>query len=138
MTHRRGGSVVLWLQAIPLALGIILSWANELLGLPARLFGGEPLSDWRESALETLLVLLVGVPMLLLTRRLVSRLYYLEGLLRICSWCRRVGQGGEWVPLEVFFKKGFDTRTTHGMCPDCHAKVMAEMGQAGGKAPGPG
>jgi hypothetical protein len=138
MTHRRSGSAVLWFQAIPLVLGVALSWANEMCDLPRLLFGGEHFSDWRESALETLLVLVVGLPMLLLTRRLVSRLYYLEGMLRICAWCRRVGDGGQWVPLEQFFRKGFDTRTTHGMCPECHAKVIAAMGQAEGSSPGQG
>jgi hypothetical protein len=132
MTYRRGASAVLWYQGIPLAMGVALSWANELWGLPARLFGGEHAPDWRESALETLLVLLVGVPMMLLTRRLVSRLYHVEGLLRICSWCRRVGHGDEWMSLEVFFRRGFETRTTHGMCPDCHAKAVAEIEGAAG------
>jgi hypothetical protein len=39
--------------------------------------------------------------------------------MRVCSWCRRINYKGEWVALEQFMKEGFDTPTTHGICPEC-------------------
>lgn len=45
--------------------------------------------------------------MIILTKRLVSRLYYLEGFLRICAWRKKLEHNGEWIPLEEFFERKF-------------------------------
>ena len=66
-----------------------------------------------------LLVLAVWLLVSGVTRRMLERLRYLEGFLRMCSWCRRMHYHGEWMQLEKFMQQGFDTPTTHGICPDC-------------------
>jgi len=53
------------------------------------------------------------------TRRLLRQVRQLEDFLRVCSWCRRIDYKGEWMPLEEFMEQGFDTPTTHGICPEC-------------------
>ena len=98
---------------------IALSWANELYGLPALIFGGGHRVNWPESLLETVIITLVAIPVLVLTRRLVLRLHYLEEFLRVCAWCRKLNVGNEWIPLEEFFERKFDTATSHGVCPTC-------------------
>jgi hypothetical protein len=69
--------------------------------------------------LETTVTILVAIPVLFVTRRLVARLYYLQGLLHVCSWCRKINLDGQWVMLEEFFDRGFATKTSHGMCRSC-------------------
>ena len=53
------------------------------------------------------------------TRRVIQRVQYLEKFMRVCSWCRRIDYKGEWMALEKFMEHGFDTPTTHGICPEC-------------------
>jgi len=57
-----------------------------------------------------------------LTRRLVARLHDLEEFLRLCAWCRKPHLDNEWVPLDEFLQRKFDTRTSHGICPACKAE----------------
>jgi hypothetical protein len=77
--------------------------------------------------LETLIVLLVATPVMILTERLVSRLHHLEGFLRVCAWCKKLEHNGEWIPLEEFFERKFQTETSHGMCLACMDEMKAKM-----------
>ena len=54
------------------------------------------------------MVFAVSLPLFLATRRRLRRLYHVEGYLRVCAWCRRIGDGDEWLPMEEHFEKGFD------------------------------
>lgn len=127
MQTSRPGSQVVWLELVGFALIIALSWANELAGLTRLLLGGNQQNDWRESVIETLVVIVVAVPVVAFTRRIVSRLHYLEGFLRVCSWCKKLNRNDEWIPVEEFFQRGFETTTSHGMCSECLARVTAGL-----------
>jgi hypothetical protein len=119
-------SRILWYEAIGFLAIIVLSWVNELSDLPHIVSGVKYIPNWRESALETQIVLLVAIPVMVFTKRLVSRLYYLEGFLRVCSWCKKLEHNGEWIPLEEFFESKFQTATSHGMCSACFDEVKAK------------
>jgi hypothetical protein len=118
---------ILWYEGIGFLVIIALSWLNELSDLPRLTGASQYVPNWRESAAETVIVVLVAIPVMLLTRRLVSRLYYLEGFLRICAWCKKLEHDGEWVPIEDFFDLKFQTGTSHGMCLVCMDEVKAKM-----------
>ncbi len=48
----------------------------------------------------------------------------LKGLLPICAWCNKVrDEGGDWHPMEVYIKIHSDASFSHGICPDCRAKM---------------
>lgn len=119
MIDKQKPSRILWYQSLGFVVIITLSWLDEIISLPARLFGGDTSSNWREAALETTVALAVWLPLFLVTRRLLSRLYHVEGFIRVCAWCRRIGDGDQWLPMEEYFEKGFDQKTTHGICLDC-------------------
>ncbi len=126
-SDKRPSHVLLYEAAGFLAI-IALSWLNELTGLPYFLFGGPPHQpDLRECGMETVVVLLVAGPILLISRHLVSRLVYLEKFLKICAWCKKVDSGGRWVQMDQYLAD-FGQRSTHGMCPDCYKKAKAEIG----------
>lgn len=118
---------ILWYQAAGFLLIIALSWMDETLSLPSLLFGGSEHSNWRESALETIVTLAVWLPSFILTRRVLARLYYLERFLRVCSWCRKICHDGQWLPIEEYFSKGFDIKTSHGICPECAKQQLSGM-----------
>jgi sigma-B regulation protein RsbU (phosphoserine phosphatase) len=52
----------------------------------------------------------------------------LEGLLPICSYCKKIRDEGEaWVRLESYIEQRTDAEFSHGICPDCKEKVRAEI-----------
>ena len=102
---------------------ILLCYLDELLKLPSLIFSGHPFAFmYRRSTLEMLLFLAIWLLMSKSTRRLLERVRHLEGFLRVCAWCRRIDCKGEWMRLEDFMQQGFDTPTTHGICPQCLEK----------------
>jgi hypothetical protein len=57
----------------------------------------------------------------------------LQGLLPICAWCKRVRDDGDyWHAVDHYVAAHTDARFTHGICPDCEARQMAELGDDSG------
>jgi len=104
---------------------IIISWTNEISGFETSLFGEINAPNWMDPVIETLVTILVAIPTVLFTWRLSKRLHYLEGFLRVCAWCQKVGQGEDWISIEEFARKTLNTHTTHGICPACSQKLQA-------------
>ncbi len=99
---------------------IVLCYLDELLKLPSLIFSNHPFEFvYRRSTLEMLLFLAVWLLVSGSTHRLLKRVRQLEDFMRVCAWCRRIDYKGEWMRLEDFMEQGFDTPTTHGICPEC-------------------
>ena len=50
-------------------------------------------------------------------------LQLLEGLLPICSYCKKIrNEGKDWQPIERYVRDRADVEFSHGICPDCYAK----------------
>jgi hypothetical protein len=113
-------------------LGIIaLCYLDELIKLPSLIFSGHPFAFvYRRTTLEMLLVLAVWFLVGSSTRRLLKRVRQLEDFMRVCAWCRRIDYKGEWMRLEEFMQQGFDTPTTHGICPECFEKQQTAIEKA--------
>ena len=122
---------VLMYESVGFLAIITLSWLDELLSLPSLLLhGNHYVPDFHESTVEMLLVLAVWLLVFGSTRRLLVRVRYLEAFMRVCAWCHRVHFKGRWMPMEQFFQQGFDTPTTHGICPHCLAQSKASLNLA--------
>jgi CheY-like chemotaxis protein len=67
----------------------------------------------------------------LLVHRLQDALEHvrtLSGMLPICSYCKKIRDDkGYWNQLEAYLIEHTNTEFTHGICPDCAAKVMKEI-----------
>ncbi len=130
MKVRKSGARVLWYESIGFGLILFLSWLNKFVDLPHLFVAGDArLPKWRDSFIETLLILLIWAFVHSLTKRLVQRLHYLEGMLKICAWCRKVGEGDRWMRLEDYFAEDFHIDTTHGVCPECLKKLEEDTKQ---------
>jgi hypothetical protein len=97
---------------------LVLCYLDELLRLPALVFSDHPF-DFRRPTLEMLLFLAVWLLVNNSMHRLLKRIRQLEEFMRVCAWCRRIDYRGQWITLEKFMEQGFDTPTTHGICPEC-------------------
>ena len=82
----------------------------------------------------------VGIRILTLQERLaervtelqdaLSRVKQLTGLLPICSYCKRIrGDDQYWQQVDRYIVEHTDAKFTHGICPPCSEKLLAEIEQ---------
>ena len=109
---------IVFVQNLGFLAIIVLCYLDELLKLPAWVFYGDPFVFSR-STVEMLLFFAVWLLANSSTRRLLKQIRQLEDFMRVCAWCRRIDYRGKWITLESFMEQGFDTPTTHGICPEC-------------------
>jgi hypothetical protein len=58
----------------------------------------------------------------------LARVKTLSGLVPICAWCKKIrDDGGFWKEVEVFVQSHSDATFSHGVCPDCRAKWLADQ-----------
>ncbi len=118
---------ILWVEATAFSLVIVLSWLTEAIRLPHLLYGEAFTPNWYRALLRTVVIVLIWIWVHLATKKLLRRLHYLEEFLRVCSWCRKISYGNEWIEMERYLNSKFATKTSHGMCPDCLRKKKDEI-----------
>jgi PAS domain S-box-containing protein len=52
----------------------------------------------------------------------------LEQIITMCAWSGRVKFEGEWVSVEDFLLRRFNLRTSHGISPEMHQRLAAQLG----------
>jgi hypothetical protein len=131
MVRDAGPSRVLIYQSAGFLAIIALAWLDEMTGFHQLLLGDQQyISDFRRSIVEMVMVLGVWFLVAGSTRRLMARVKHLGGFMKVCAWCRRIEQNGEWMPIEEFLQRGFDTPTSHGICDCCLNKAKEEAEHA--------
>ena len=129
-TRSPSATFILRGQAVGFSLLLGLMWTAELLHLPYHLFGDSPEFKWTRIGLRTAILLIIWLVVHITTSRLLRRLHELETFLRICSWCRKVDDHGEWRTMEDYFDARFQTGTSHGICPACARRQLAQYPSA--------
>jgi hypothetical protein len=52
----------------------------------------------------------------------------LSGLIPICSWCKKIRDDkGYWTILEAYLNEHSGAQFTHGICPECFAKLYPDL-----------
>jgi hypothetical protein len=130
VTNRRDVSRrMLMLEAAGFLSIVAIIWLDELLDLPHLLFGAERTPvRLMEGMLESVLTIALGLLIVLITYRAFRRIEYLESLIVMCAWCRRVRSGDEWLMVEHFLEREHQSRTSHGICESCAARVSTPPG----------
>lgn len=120
---------MLALEAAGFLLIVVIIWMDEIFDLPHILFGAPRTPvRWGEGALESLLTIAVGTAVVVITYRAFRRIEYLESLLVMCAWCRRVRSGGDWLSVEDFLHRQHQSQTSHGICETCAKGIVAPPG----------
>jgi hypothetical protein len=115
---------ILLLEATAFLAIVAIIWLDEVLDLPHLLFRAPPTPlRLGEGFLESILTLAVGIGVVLVTGRAFRRIEYLESLIVMCAWCRRVRDGGDWVTVELFLERQHHAQTSHGICDACAAGI---------------
>lgn len=62
---------------------------------------------------------------------LLKEMQQLEGLLPICSYCKKIREGdaapsepSSWVPIESYVSSRSEASFSHGVCPTCYVDVL--------------
>ena len=59
--------------------------------------------------------------------RSLSEIKVLEAFLPVCAECKKIrDKEGHWQPFETYFAVHANTQFSHGFCPECAQKVIAE------------
>jgi sigma-B regulation protein RsbU (phosphoserine phosphatase) len=70
------------------------------------------------------------------TLALIANIKRLTGLLPICSYCKRIRSDEDyWEQVESYISDHTDARFSHGICPPCLEKAMAELDEGADLAP---
>ena len=111
-------------QAFGFSFLLLVMWTAEFLHLPNRVFGDSTEAMWPRIAVRSAAIIVIWLIVHITTSHLLKRLHELENYLRICSWCRKVNDHGEWLSLEDYFDSRFQTGTSHGICPACSKRQL--------------
>lgn len=114
----------LLLEGAGFLLIVAIIWMDEIFDLPHLLFGAAPTPvRLGEGWLESVLTVAVGTVIVSITYRAFRRIEYLESLVVMCAWCRRVRAQDEWLTVEAFLKQQHNAHTSHGICEGCAAGI---------------
>ena len=109
------------------------------------------LDVWRENPLAnmfvdaTLLVILLSPilyyflfkPLIRLVNELetaISKIETLSGLIPICSYCKKIRDDkGYWRRIDTYISQHSKVEFTHGICPECGKKALAEFDHSNNK-----
>ena len=125
MTTNTSARWIVRIEIIGFSAILLITWMNEIVGFSQFLFKGTHELNWQDAITESVIEVAVAIPTILISWRIARRLHYLEGFLRLCSWCRKVGHDDDWVTFEEFVQRKLNTRTTHGICPDCRQQFLS-------------
>jgi len=63
-----------------------------------------------------------------LTHRLEHRVEQLEGILPVCSYCKKIrSESGAWVQMETYISSRSSAQFSHGFCEDCLHKHYPDL-----------
>ena len=92
---------------------------------PTSLFAGH-----MQDLLESLMALIMLLLNMRLVTNLLGRIRYLEGLLPVCSFCKKIKVGDDWVPVDVYLQQHSEAVISHGLCDDCYRQHYGEVAAA--------
>ena len=65
------------------------------------------------------------------TLGLIANIKRLTGLLPICSYCKRIrSDQNYWEQVDSYISQHTDVRFSHGICPGCYEKAIADLDDA--------
>jgi hypothetical protein len=90
-----------------------------------------PPSSWPLAVMDSVTdMVILGGTALLIDRivRQEEELRILEGLLPICSFCKRIrDEAGDWRQLEAYISSRSPARFSHTFCPDCGRRHYPDL-----------
>lgn len=128
-TKMRPLAYIAFWQFMAYGMLICLIWVNEIMDLQSFFFGGAP----SPANLFRGLILTAGTMIAAIVtvgNTYVQQRKIISGLLVICSTCKKVSVGHDtWQRLEQYVEMKSLAVFSHGLCPECHAKMLKSIEQ---------
>ena len=119
---------VLMLELLGFATLVLLTWLNLDIVLPEALAHFPFVqSDILISLIQTALICLLAAFVCITQIRSMRRLNFLEGLLPVCSFCKKIRKEGKWIPIEEYVRNHSEADFSHGFCPECGTKHYGDL-----------
>ena len=120
MKKERFVKKIIRIEIIGFLIVIIISWLDELLDIPHIFFGASPSPiNYFESIFESTLISVIAIIIIVITHMLLQRLNFLEGVLPVCSFCKKIRIKKQWVPIERYIRDRSEADFSHSVCPEC-------------------
>ncbi|MBU4259102.1 MAG: hypothetical protein KKI12_01650 [Proteobacteria bacterium] len=128
MTKAQFSKKIIIAELIGFILVITILWLDELLDLP-HMFLGAPATPINlvESIFETIITLLLAALVTFSTHTLLKRIRYLEGILPVCSFCKKIRADNRWVPIDSYIRDHSEADFSHSICPQCAAEHYGDV-----------
>lgn len=118
--------IVLW-QSLGFFLLIVFTWADALVDMTGVYYRLPP-APHRLYRAAVLTAAIFAVAFITVATTLIQQKKILKGLLRVCSYCRRVQVNEEtWRQLEEFLTEKTLAEFTHGVCPECYQREIGKI-----------
>ncbi|MEW5803124.1 MAG: hypothetical protein AB1847_13585 [bacterium] len=113
---------IIHFELLGFGIVILLLWLDEVIDLPHLCGAPATPTNLAECLFETFYVWALGVFVIIATWRFLKRIKYLEGFLRVCTFCKRIRVGNEWIPIEHYIQDHSEAEFSHGLCEQCMEK----------------
>lgn len=101
---------------------------DEVFDFPHTVFGFQTTPiNWTEALIEGIYIIVLCVFSILLSSQFLKQINFLEGLLPICSYCKKIRDGKDWKSIEGYISEHSEALFSHGLCPECAEKYYAEF-----------
>jgi hypothetical protein len=118
-------------QIIVFLLFLGLTLCNEIIDIPHFIFGDTATSFAQrrgEIGIELTIFLIVMVIQIGFFAKLYRRIRILEGFIPICANCKKIkNSDNAWQQMEKYITEHSLAQFSHGICPDCAAKLYPEV-----------
>jgi hypothetical protein len=102
----------MWKVVFNRALGLFAIWVTAVLGLERK-----KSETQREQAIRE-------------REKALAETRVLRGLLPICSSCKKIRDDqGYWIQMEGYIRDHSEAEFSHGLCPECVAKLYPDLGK---------
>ncbi len=128
--------IAFW-QFMGFLLLVAVVWVDQVLDLQEVFFGVARTKDsWLGATLLTVAIILIGF--ITIAHTFVQQRHALHGFLRICTYCKRIKLDNQkWEQMEKYVSDRSRAEFSHGICPDCFRRTVADLEAQGLMAPEP-
>jgi len=114
------GKKLVIIEVVCFIIIIFFLWLDEVLDLPHYCMGAPatPINT-RESIFESICILLLAIPVIFISIRLLKQLEYFESCLIVCALCKKIKIKDEWIPVERFLSQKYETEFSPSLCSEC-------------------
>ena len=107
---------------------LLVLWMDEIADLPYVLFGAPATPiNVAECITETVVISILGIIVLLTTLHLLRQIKVLEGILPVCSFCKKIRSHDEWIPIDNYVRDHSEAEFSHSVCPECAQAHYGEL-----------